>query len=61
VLLVREEDPAAPAGLTEEDAAAWRKHGITPKVNVLPVIDHNRIMFDGAVMQELSQLVAEWR
>jgi pimeloyl-ACP methyl ester carboxylesterase len=58
-LVVGEKDATAPPEFTEEYASALRKHGIEPKVLVIPGQDHNRVVWDSHVMQELSTLVGE--
>lgn len=58
-LIVGEEDTTAPPEFTQEYASALRKHGIEPKVTVLPGLDHNHIVFEGAIIKELSALVGE--
>ena len=60
-LIVGEKDTIAPPELTQEYASALRKHGIEPKVTVLPGRDHGLIIFDPDVIQELSTLVGELR
>jgi len=60
-LIVGENDATAPPEFTQEYASALRKHGIEPKVDVIPGQDHNRVVWDSDVMQELSRLVAEVR
>jgi len=60
-LIVGEKDTTAPPEFTQEYASALRKHGIEPKVTVLPGRDHNLVVFDGEVMKELSTLVGELR
>jgi dipeptidyl aminopeptidase/acylaminoacyl peptidase len=57
-LAVGDKDDTTPPDLTERYAAALRKHGIEPNVTVLPGRNHV-IIFDNAVMQELSQLIAQ--
>ena len=57
-LAVGDEDDTTPPELTERYAAALRKHGIEPNVNVLPGRNHV-IIFDDAVIQQLSKLVGE--
>jgi alpha-beta hydrolase superfamily lysophospholipase len=58
-LIVGEKDTTAPPEFTQEYASALRKHGIEPKVIVLPGRDHNLVVFDGDVTKELSTLVEE--
>jgi len=58
-LIVGEKDTTAPAEFTQEYASALRKHGIEPKVMVLPGRDHNLVVFDSDVMKELPTLVGE--
>lgn len=58
-LIVGKDDATAPPEFTEEYASALRKHGIEPKVVVIPGQDHNRVVWDSHVMQELSTLVGE--
>jgi pimeloyl-ACP methyl ester carboxylesterase len=58
-LIVGEQDATAPPEFTEEYASALRKHGIEPKVMVIPGEDHNRVVWDSEVMKELSALVGE--
>ncbi len=60
-LIVGEKDATAPPEFTQEYASALRKHGIEPKVIVIPGQDHNRVVWDNRVMQELSTLVAQVR
>ena len=60
-LIVGEKDTTAPPEFTQEYASALRKHGIEPKVTVLPGRDHNLVVFDSEVMKELSKLVGELR
>jgi len=60
-LIVGEKDDIAPPEFTLEYASALRKHGIEPKVIVLPGRDHGRIIFDSDVIQELSTLVGGLR
>jgi dienelactone hydrolase len=60
-LMVGEKDTTAPPEFTQEYASALRKHGIEPKVIVLPGLDHERIVFDSEAMRELSRLVQELR
>jgi predicted esterase len=59
-LTVGDKDDTTPLELTERYAAALRKHGIEPNATVLPGRNHV-IIFDSAVIQELSKLVAELR
>jgi pimeloyl-ACP methyl ester carboxylesterase len=59
-MMVGEKDDVAPLEFTERYAAAVRKHGIEPHVTVLPGRGHN-IIFDSAVVQQLSALVAQLR
>jgi pimeloyl-ACP methyl ester carboxylesterase len=59
-MMVGEKDDTAPPEYTERYAAALRKHGIEPRVTVLPGRDHN-IIFDSTVIQQLSALVAQLR
>ena len=58
-LIVGENDTTAPPEFTQEYASALRKHGIEPKVTVLPGRDHTLVVWDRDVMQELSTLVGE--
>ena len=50
-LIVGEKDTTAPPEFTQEYASALRKHGIEPKVTVLPGRDHNLVVFDSEVMK----------
>ena len=59
-MMVGEKDDVAPPEFTERYAAALRKHDIEPHVTVLPGRGHN-IIFDSAVIQQLSALVAQQR
>ena len=59
-MMVGDKDDIAPPELTERYAAALRKHGIEPHVIILPGRGHN-IIFDSAVIQQLSALVARLR
>lgn len=59
-MMVGDKDDVAPPEFTERYAAALRKHGIEPRVTVLPGRGHN-IIFDSAVTQQLSALVAQLR
>jgi predicted esterase len=59
-MMVGEKDDIAPPEFTERYAAALRKHGIEPHVTALPGRGHN-IIFDSAVIQQLSALVAQLR
>ena len=59
-MIVGENDNIAPPEITRRYAAALKKHGIAAEVTVLPGRDHE-ILLDGAVMGELSELVASLR
>jgi predicted esterase len=57
-MMVGDKDDIAPPEFTGRYAAALRKHGIEPHVTILPGRSHN-IIFDTAVIQQLSVLVAQ--
>jgi predicted esterase len=59
-MMVGDKDDIVPREFTERYAAALRKHGIEPHVTILPGRGHN-IIFDSAVIQQLSVLVAQLR
>jgi pimeloyl-ACP methyl ester carboxylesterase len=59
-MMVGDKDDIAPPEFTERYAAVLRKHGIEPQVTILPGRGHN-IIFDSAVIQQLSALVAQLR
>jgi pimeloyl-ACP methyl ester carboxylesterase len=59
-MMVGDKDDIAPPEFTERYAAALRKHGIESHVTILPGRGHN-IIFDSAVIQQLSALVAQLR
>jgi pimeloyl-ACP methyl ester carboxylesterase len=59
-MMVGDKDDIAPPEFTERYAAALRKHGIESRVTILPGRSHN-IIFDSAVIQQLSALVAQLR
>ena len=60
LMMVGDKDDIAPPEFTERYAAALRKHGIEPHVTTLPGQGHI-IVYDSAVIQELSALVAQLR
>ncbi|MDE3170536.1 MAG: prolyl oligopeptidase family serine peptidase [Acidobacteriota bacterium] len=59
-LIVGDKDDTAPPDFTERYAAALRKRGIKPRVTILPGEGHI-ILYDSAVIQQLSALVAQLR
>jgi predicted esterase len=59
-MMVGEKDDTAPPEFTESYAAALRKRGIEPHVTILPGEGHI-ILYDGAVIQQLSAIVAQLR
>jgi dipeptidyl aminopeptidase/acylaminoacyl peptidase len=59
-MMVGEKDDIVPPEFTERYAAALKKHGIEPHVTMLPGLGHN-IIFDSAVIHQLSALVAQLR
>lgn len=59
-MMVGDKDDIAPPEFTERYAAALSKHGIEPRVTILPGRDHD-IISDGAVIQQLSALIAQLR
>lgn len=59
-MMVGDKDDMAPPEFTEGYAAALRKRGIEPHVTVLPGQGHI-IVYDSAVIQQLSALVAQLR
>lgn len=59
-MMVGGKDDVAPPEFTQSYAAALTKHGIEPHVTVLPGRGHN-IIFDSAVIQQLSALLSQLR